>query len=98
MSGAKGQRTVDPDEHNGLEDADDEQRDGADGLVDERQDVDASLRYQRERAEEGEDEDEQAEDDVAEFAFAEELAELVLYGANDALDERELHTQQHQEL
>lgn len=90
-------RTVDPDEHDGLEEADDEQREGADYLVDEREDVDASVRDHRERAEEGEDKDDEAEDNVAEAAFSNELAELILYGAHDALDERELHRQQHEE-
>ena len=55
------------------------------------------MHYHREGTEEGEDKDEQAEDDVTEAAFAEERAELVLYGAHDALDERELHTNQHEE-
>ena len=72
VTSAEPKRTVDPDEHDGLEDADDEQRDGADDLVDECENVDASLHYHREGAEEGEDEDDQAEDDVTEAAFAEE--------------------------
>ena len=91
VTSAEPKSTVDPDEHDGLEDADDEQRDGADDLVDERDYVDASLYYHLE-GREGEDEDDQAEDNVTEAAFAEERSELLLYGAHDALDERELHT------
>lgn len=41
------EHTVDPDEHDDLEEADDEQREGADYLVDEREDVDASIHDHR---------------------------------------------------